>query len=124
MGTWFQALSVDNNDVKKNGSSMTSLKDTQQMVENGQSSRWGQVVELVENKKKVGLGYLHGSTRRDLKQIQEVFQSVDFIHSKDQSATAILEDDQEQEAPKIVMHGLICQNWIAVDVTYIIHLSM
>lgn len=95
MGTPFQALSVDDNAVKKNGASMTSLKDAQQVVENGQSVRWGQVVELVKNKNKAGLGFSPSLTRRYLKRIQEVFQSAGFIHSEDQFATAILEDDQE-----------------------------
>lgn len=63
VGTLFQALYVIDNDVKKNGASMTSLKDTQQVVENYQSVGWGHVVELAENKNRVGLGFSSGSTR-------------------------------------------------------------
>ncbi|XP_050920362.1 uncharacterized protein LOC127137997 [Lathyrus oleraceus] len=90
--------------MKTNGESMTSLKDAQHMVENGQPSRWGQVVVLAENKNIAGLGFSPGSTRRDLKRIQEVFHSVDIIHSKDQFDAAIMEDNEEQEAPYFVMH--------------------
>lgn len=46
----FQALFIDDIAIKKNGSSMTSLKYAQQVVEHGQSARWGQVVELYEKK--------------------------------------------------------------------------
>ena len=92
-------------------------------MENGQSVGWGQILELVENKNKVGLGFSLDSTCRDLKRIQEVFHNVGFIHSKDQSAAAILEDDQEQEASNFVTHRLICQNWTIVDVPSVIHLS-
>lgn len=38
VGTPFQALFVDDIVVKKNVASMTSLKDGQQVVENGQST--------------------------------------------------------------------------------------
>ncbi|XP_050909005.1 uncharacterized protein LOC127122761 [Lathyrus oleraceus] len=122
VGTPFQALSVDDNVVKKNGASMTSLKDAQQVV-NGKSSRWGQVVELAKNKNIVGLGFSPSSTRRDLKQIKGIFHSVGFIHSKDQSVSAILKDDEEQEASSFVTHGLIYQNWPAVDVPFVVHMS-
>lgn len=83
VGTLFQALSVIGNVVKKNWSSMTSLKDAQQVVKNGQVVGWGQVVKLAENKNIACLGFLVGSTRRELKCIQEFFHSVGFIHSKD-----------------------------------------
>ncbi|XP_050919124.1 uncharacterized protein LOC127136630 [Lathyrus oleraceus] len=122
-GTPFQALFVDDISSRKNGESMTSLKDVQQVLENGQSARWGQVMELVENKNRAGLGFSPGSTLRDLKRIQEVFHNIGFISSKDQSDVAILEDDEEQEAPNFVTHGSICKNWIDVDVPFVIHLS-
>lgn len=122
-GTPFQAFSVVDNVVKKNEASMTSLKDAQQVVENGQVVGWGQGFELAENKNKVGLGFSSGSTRRDLKHIHEVFYSAGFIHSKDQFAAAILEDNQEQKVPNFVTHRLMCQNWIIVDVPSVIHLS-
>lgn len=102
---------------------MTSLKDSQQIMENGQSIGWGQVVELAENKNRVCLGFSPGPTCRDLKHIQEVFHNDGFVHSKDQAAVAILGDDQEQEAPNFVTHELMCQNWTTINVTSIVHLS-
>lgn len=93
------------------------------MVENGQSSRWGLVVELAENKNRASLGVSPSATRRDLKQIQEVFHIAGFIHSKDQSVVSILEDDKEQQVSYFLTRGSVCQNWIAIDVSSIIHLS-
>lgn len=69
------------------------------------------------------MGFSPGPTQRDLKQIQEVFHSAGFIHTKDQSTAAILEEDEEQEMPDFVTCRSTCQNWIAVDVPYVIHLS-
>ncbi|XP_050890649.1 uncharacterized protein LOC127096071 [Lathyrus oleraceus] len=66
-GTSFQVLSIDNVTVKKSGGSMSSLKDAQFVVENGQSAIWGQIVELAEKKNKASLVSSPGSTRRDLK---------------------------------------------------------
>ena len=102
---------------------MSSIKGSHFMVENGQSTKCGQVVELVENKNRAGLGFLPGATQRYLKRIQEVFHSADFIHTKDQSTAAILEDDEEKQVPYFVRRGSVCQNWIDVDVPSVIHLS-
>ena len=121
--TLFQALSVNNIVVKKNDESMSSLKDAQFMVENGQSTRWGQVFELAENKNQASLDFSPGATRRDLKRIQEVLHSAGFIHSKYQSATVILEEDEELGVPTFMTRGSMCQNWIVVDVPFVIHLS-
>ena len=112
-----------NNAAKKNGMPMSSLKDAQHVLESGQSSQWGQVIEVVENKDRTGLGFEPGAVQRDLKSFQEVFHSAGFIHAKDHSTAAIIEDDQEEEMPNFVTHGLICQNWIAVDVPTIVHAS-
>lgn len=88
VGTPFQALSIIDA-FKKNGASMTSSKDTQQVVDNGHFVGWDQAEELAENKNIVGLGFSPSSTRRDLKHIQEVFHSAGFIHSKDKFVVAI-----------------------------------
>ncbi|XP_050909228.1 uncharacterized protein LOC127123004 [Lathyrus oleraceus] len=69
MGMLFQALSFNDIAARKNGESMASLKDAQHMVENGQSTKWGQVVNLAENKNKADFGFSPGTTQRDLKRI-------------------------------------------------------
>ncbi|XP_050895914.1 uncharacterized protein LOC127102604 [Lathyrus oleraceus] len=107
----------------KNEESVSSLKDAQHVFKNGQSAKWGQIVELAKNNNRAGLGFSHGSTQRNLKRIQEVFQSVGFIHSKDQYTTAILEDDEEKGVSNFVTRGSMCKNWIGVDVPFVIHLS-
>ncbi|XP_050889611.1 uncharacterized protein LOC127094889 [Lathyrus oleraceus] len=66
-GTSFQALPIDNIAAKKNEESMSSLKDTQHVLKNCQSTKWGRVVELAKNKNRAGLGFSPGSTQIDLK---------------------------------------------------------
>ncbi|XP_050916698.1 uncharacterized protein LOC127131850 [Lathyrus oleraceus] len=119
----FHALSVDNIVAKKNEESTSSLKDTKHVLKNAQSIKLGQVVELAENRNRDGLGFSPGITQRNLKQIQEMFHSVGFIHSKDRSTTASLEDPEEQGVPNFMTCGSMCQNWIDVDVPSVIHLS-
>ena len=58
-----------------------------------------------------------------MKRIQDVFHRVGFIHSKDQIVAAILEEDEEKGVPEFVMHESTSQNWIAVDVPSVIHMS-
>ena len=43
VGTQFQALSIDN--VRENENSMTSFKQAQQVVRNGPSKEWRQIVD-------------------------------------------------------------------------------
>ena len=43
VGTQFQALSIDN--VRENENSMTSFKHAQQVVRNGPSKEWRQIVD-------------------------------------------------------------------------------
>ena len=77
VGTQFQALSVANNEVKKQGTSISSFEDARRVVESGSAEGWGQVLTLPENKSGEGLGFHPVSTR--VKQevvtrpIQEVF---------------------------------------------------
>lgn len=69
------------------------------------------------------MDFLPGARRRDLKQIQEVFHNVGFIHSKDQSAATILEDDEELQVLDFVTCRSMCQNLIAFDAPFVLHLS-
>ncbi|XP_050919685.1 uncharacterized protein LOC127137254 [Lathyrus oleraceus] len=56
VGTPFQALSVAD-EVHKIGASMSSLKDAREVVQVGGTDRLGRVIEVIENKNKVGLGF-------------------------------------------------------------------
>ncbi|MCI70111.1 hypothetical protein A2U01_0091374, partial [Trifolium medium] len=58
-----------------------------------------------------------------MKTIKDTFYSAGFIHPPLTEANAIIEDDPEEESPVFVTHGVVCHNWIAVDVPSVIHLS-
>ena len=127
IGTRYQALCVDNNEVKKQGASISSLEDVRQVVESGLVEGWGQVLNLPKNKFGEGLGFHPVSARvkRDVVTlpIQEVFRSAGFIHPTLPEVDAIIGDDSEEDLPNFVTHGLVFQNWIAVDVPVVMHLS-
>jgi hypothetical protein len=127
-GTQFQGLSLDEKNTKKNGASICSLKDAQEVVQNGLSTGWGQVVTLPENKHREGLGFSPSSARAieptvSVKLIKYTFYSAGFIHPPSPEANAIIEDDSEEDSPSLVTHGVVCRNWVAVDVPYAIHIS-
>lgn len=65
-GTQFQALDIINV-IQKSGASISSFKDAQQNLKSGQAKGWGKIVELPENKNKVGLGFSPCVARRALK---------------------------------------------------------
>ncbi|GAU51646.1 hypothetical protein TSUD_414680 [Trifolium subterraneum] len=108
-GTQFQGLSLDENNTKKNGASICSLKDAQEVVQNG-------------------LGFSPSSARAivpndGVRLIKDTFYSAGFIHPPSPEANAIIEDDSEEDSPSFVTHGVVCRNWIAVDIPYAIHIS-
>ncbi|XP_050909197.1 uncharacterized protein LOC127122968 [Lathyrus oleraceus] len=55
--------------------------------------------------------------------IKKKWESMTSLKDTQQSTTTILEDNEEQEAQNFMTHGLICQNWTVVDVTFVTHLS-
>ena len=56
VGTQFQALSIDN--IRGNENSIVSLKDAQQVVRNGHSNVWGQIVDPPVKKIELAWGSL------------------------------------------------------------------
>lgn len=56
VGMSFQALSIVDH-LKKTGASMSSLKDAHEFIQIDRIDKWGRVIEVVENKNKVGLGF-------------------------------------------------------------------
>ncbi|MCI34815.1 receptor-like kinase, partial [Trifolium medium] len=96
-GTQFQGLSLDDKNTKKNGASISSLRDAQEVVQNGLSAGWGQVVTLPENKRREGLGFSPSAARAAkpdvvIKKIEDTFHSTGFIHPPSSEANAIIED--------------------------------
>lgn len=63
IGTQFQALSIVDQDIKRSGPSIFSLKDAQKMVKSGATNGWGEVVILPENKSREGLGFSSSSAK-------------------------------------------------------------
>ena len=55
VGTQFQALSIDN--VRKNEDFIASFKDAQQVVHNGPSTVWGQIIYPTVNKNRAALRF-------------------------------------------------------------------
>ena len=108
--TQFQALDIVNV-VQKSGISIASLKYVQQVVKSDQAEGWEQIVELPENKNRVGLGFSPYTTRRTLnheviiRPIQEVFLSAGFINPGDQAITTISEEDSDPEWPCFVTYA-------------------
>ncbi|KAI5389575.1 hypothetical protein KIW84_075022 [Lathyrus oleraceus] len=60
VGTLFQALSIATE--KRVGAPMSSLKDAQKIVEEGLVNSWGRVVEVSDNRGRIGLGFQKGSS--------------------------------------------------------------
>ncbi|XP_050919705.1 uncharacterized protein LOC127137277 [Lathyrus oleraceus] len=74
VGMSFQALSIAE-EVQRTEASMSFLKDAQEVVQAGGTNKWSRVVEVVENKNKVGLGFQQGPFNSSVKAIQQVFRS-------------------------------------------------
>jgi hypothetical protein len=128
VGTQFQTLSITNKNVQENGASIRSFNDARQLVKDGSTSGWGQVVSLPENKFREGLGFSPTSSKFSqqdaiLCPIQETFRSGGFINPTQSETNVVIEEDPEEDAQSFVMHGMVCQNWIVVDVPTVFHVS-
>ncbi|XP_058733279.1 uncharacterized protein LOC131604881 [Vicia villosa] len=128
IGTQFQALSVADKNVEKNGTSISSLKDARQVVQDGSAIGWGQVLSLPNNTFREGLGFSPTSTRyskQDIvtRRMQEIFHSGGFDHPTPPEVDAIIENDAEEDSSSFVVHGMVFQNWSVVDVPSVVHIS-
>ena len=103
---------------------MSSLKYAQEVVQAGDADKWGRVVDVVENKNRVGLGFQQGPLKEEVKAMQQIFHSGGFIHKEEQHSYAIIHEDRDEEdSANFVTHGQTCNNWVAIDVPVIIHHS-
>ncbi|GAU51876.1 hypothetical protein TSUD_416610, partial [Trifolium subterraneum] len=128
VGTQFQSLSLDDESTKKDKGPMASLKDTREIVQNDSSTGWGQVLTLPESKFREVLGFSPPSAKAAspnaaTKPIEDIFCSAGFIHLPSPEVDAITEDSTEEDLPSFVTRGVVCHNWIAVDVPSVTHLS-
>ncbi|XP_050874907.1 uncharacterized protein LOC127078504 [Lathyrus oleraceus] len=103
IGTQFQTLSVADKNVQENGASLCSFNDARQLVEDGSTSGWGQVVSLPKNKFREGLGFsptFSKFSKQDavLHPIQETFRSGGFINPTQSETNVVIEEDPEEDA--------------------------
>ena len=112
-GTSFQGLTVEGAEPRRASASMASLKDAQEAVQEGQAAGWGKVIQILENKRKEGLGFSPTSGVST-----GTFYSAGFIN-------AIAEDAAESSYVRaFVIPGGTVRNWEAIDVPLVMHASM
>jgi len=125
-GTSFQGFAMETENTKRSGASISSLKDAQRVVQAGGSASWGKLVELSENKRREGLGFVPSSdlpkTKTVVEPIRGTFHSSGFIHALSK-ANAITEDDPEGMPRSFVTPGKVNHNSVVVDVPFVAHLS-
>ncbi|KAI5436028.1 hypothetical protein KIW84_022458 [Lathyrus oleraceus] len=71
------------------------------------TDEWGRMIEIAENKNRVGLGFQSGPFDVIIKDVQPSFRNGGFIHENDQHSIVVIEDnDDEGEAcANFVTHG-------------------
>jgi hypothetical protein len=81
------------------------------------------MVEVSDNKGRIGLRFKKGSSTARSEDKQLNFRSGGFIHGNEQHLAAVLEDSEEEDCTNFVTHGRTCNNWTAVDIPIILHRS-
>ncbi|KAI5431301.1 hypothetical protein KIW84_035467 [Lathyrus oleraceus] len=104
VGTPFQALSIAE-PIEKKSPSFASYRDAKLAIECGAVAGLGKMIELEDNKSRVGIGYSSGAFNK-----QGLFKSGGFIHADQaEEAAAILEEDAE-DLSNFVIPGGVCHN--------------
>ncbi|XP_050916730.1 uncharacterized protein LOC127131882 [Lathyrus oleraceus] len=111
----FQTLSIADKNIQENGASIRFFNDARQLVEDGSTSGWGQVVSLPKNKFCEGLGFSTTPSKFDqqdtvVRLIQETFQSGGFINPTQSETNVVIEEDPKEDAQSFVTHGIVCRN--------------
>lgn len=115
-----QGFSVEEN-AKKGGTCMASLKDAQRLVQKGKTAGWGQLIQLPENQRKEGLGFSTHKTKVT-SPAGGTFHSAGFINVPPE-INVIVEGQSQEEVSPFVIPGGICCNWIAADIPSVTSLS-
>jgi len=92
------------------------------VVQDSISTGRGRLLNLPENKRREGLGFAPSAGTANNKPIGNTFCSAGFIHAPSE-ANAIIEDNPEGVTHDFVTRGGINQNWVAVNVPFVAHLS-
>jgi hypothetical protein len=122
-GTPFQGLTIEEKGPDKSETSMASLKDAQRVVQEDKAPQWGHVLQLPENKNRAGLGFTPVARSSVVREpFEDIFRSAGFINAP-RETNAIIEDKGDEAPQSCVTPGGICNNWTAVDVPVVTHLS-
>jgi len=121
-GTSFQGLSIEDESTRKSGTSISSFKDAQKVVQDGVSTGWGKVLNLPKKKRREGLDFAPSIGTFSSKPVGNTFYSAGFIHAPSK-ANAIIEDNLEGVTRNFVTRGGISQNWVAADVPFVAHFT-
>jgi hypothetical protein len=117
---------MEEENTKKNGAYISSLKDAQKIIQAGGSTSWGKLIELPDNKHREGLGFFPSADLPKAKTVVEpmkdTFHRSGFIHPPLET-NAIIEDDPEAVPQSFVTQGGFSHNWSAIDVPFVAHLS-
>jgi len=101
---------VEGTEPKKVGAAMASLKDAQRAVQEGQAAGWGQLIQLLENKRKEGLGFSPTSGVST-----GTLYSAGFTNAITECATG------SSSRPVFVVPGGTAKNWNVIDLPLIMH---
>ena len=74
------------------------------------------MIKVQENKRKEGLGFNGKQPAKVAQPTKGTFRSGGFIHALEDDAI----DDVE---PALIIPGGVCNNWVTVDVPFVIHQS-
>jgi hypothetical protein len=68
------------------------------------------MIEVAENKNRVGLGFQQGSSVVKFEDVQPSFHSGGFIHGNEQHSPVVIEEDKDEDCTNFVTHGKTCNN--------------
>ena len=92
---------------------MVSLKYAQQVVHNGTSKAWGQVVDPTINKNRAGLGLSTKNGKNEglkpksiMSSYHDVFYNRGYLHPTISGVNAIEKGEKDQEVPNYVTSGV------------------
>ena len=109
-GTAFQGLTIEGTEPKRASAAMASLKDAQKAIQEGQAAGWGQLIQLLDNKRKEGLGFSPTSGVST-----GTFYNAGF-------ANAILNGgDERGSRPTLVIPGGMAKNWNVINLPVSVH---
>src|ERR1051325_11080730 len=101
-GTQFAGHPLENECTSKSRSSISSYKEAAQMVKDGNTAGWGQVIKPINNETKSGLGFApvfpkDNQMDETLRPIRELFHSGGFLNPILQEVNVLTDDGDEDD---------------------------